>query len=69
MKFDMSCEACRAELEVEVILEPAEAVEAGGDPVHTAVAEDVTARCPQCGARIETTLPPGIENVEVRLRE
>jgi uncharacterized Zn finger protein len=68
MKFDMNCESCRAELEVEVILEPAGAVEAGGDPLRTEVAEDVTARCPQCGKRIETTLPPGIENFEVRLR-
>jgi transcription elongation factor Elf1 len=68
MRFDVTCGSCRAELEAEVVLEPAEAVESGGDPVRDEAAEDVAVHCPRCGALLELELPPGTEEVEIRPR-
>lgn len=68
MRYEVECGSCRASLEVDVILEPAEAVEAGADPVRTENAEQVTVYCPNCGSRFLHTVPPGVENVEVRIR-
>ncbi len=68
MRFEVECGSCGAALEVEVTLEPAEAVEAGTDPVRTASADELTLRCPKCGALVELTVPSGVEAVEVRLR-
>lgn len=66
MRYDVDCGSCRASLVV-VTLEPAETVEAGSDPVRT---EDalVTIYCPSCGSRFTLAVPPGVEDVEVRLR-
>lgn len=68
MRFQLECSSCGARLEVEVTLEPAEAVEAGADPVRTEHAEDLALRCPRCQERVELTVPSGVEAVEVRLR-
>ena len=68
MKYQVECGSCRASLDVDVILEPAEAVEAGSDPVRTEDANLVTVYCPKCGSRFVLTVPPGAEDVEVRLR-
>lgn len=68
MKLDVACAACQAELEVDVILEPAEAVEAGSDPVRDGSAEELVVHCPRCGARVELVVPPGTEDVAVRVK-
>lgn len=68
MRYQLECSSCGAGLEVEVTLEPAEAVEAGADPVRTESADELALRCPKCQARVELTVPFGVEDVEVRLR-
>jgi transcription elongation factor Elf1 len=68
MRYEVECASCRASLEVDVILEPAEAVEAGSDPVRTEGADLITVYCPKCGSRFVLTAPAGVEDVEVRVR-
>jgi uncharacterized Zn finger protein len=68
MKLDAACAACQAALEVEVILEPAEAIEAGSDPVRDESAEELAVHCPQCGALVNLIVPPGTEDVAVRVK-
>jgi DNA-directed RNA polymerase subunit RPC12/RpoP len=69
MRENVVCGSCRAALEVEIVLEPAEAVEAGADPVREGSAEELSLRCPRCGSRIALVVPPGAEQAEVRLKE
>jgi len=60
MKYDVQCEGCQAELEVEVGYETNETL-ADNAP------EDVHLACPKCGGKITMTLDSGAESVEIRL--
>ena len=60
MKYDVQCEGCQAELEVEVGYETNETL-ADNAP------EDVHLACPKCGGTITMTLDSGAESVDIRV--
>lgn len=61
MTYEVRCQSCQAELEVEVQLETNETL-ADVEP------EVVVLHCPECGGRVPMTLDTGTEGAEIRVR-
>ena len=61
MKYDVQCEGCQAELEVEVGYET-------NETLADNALEDVHLVCSRCGGTITMTLDSGAESADIRLR-